>query len=200
MDPNFEIKETIVITRGKFTWLPSLQEVDGRRFIELSKWDRNFVQFATGKCLDFRSGKSSSANVSFFDRLVAERKKETHDAIVETLRTAVNDDHEVAGTGRNSKRRKITWQEVVSSEVMAPKIVNITVDDTCVTVLSSLKSSSIWVELSEANLIFIQSGVSQCLSTRDAGRQWSKSRRASCGIHNAAELVGSPSSAEQHDG
>ena len=185
MESNFEITETVVIRRDKHTWLPTLQEVDGRRFIELSKWDRNFVQFATGKCLDFRSGKSCSANVSFFDRLVAERKKETHDAIVKTLMDTPDD--EVARGSRNSKRRKITWQEVVSSEVMAPRIVDITIDDTCISVLSGLKTSSIWIELSAANLTFVQSGVSQCLGTRDAGRHWTKGRRASSGKHEAGD-------------
>ena len=185
MESNFEITETVVIRRGKYTWAPTLQEVDGRRFIELAKWDRNFVQFATGKCLDFRSGKSRSANVSFFDRLVTERKKETHDAIVKTLLDTPDDD--VISGGRNSKRRKITWQEVVSSEVMAPRIVDITIDDSCIAVLSGLKNSSIWIELSAANLAFVQSGVSQGLGTRDAGRHWTKKHRASSLKHDDGE-------------
>ena len=162
-----------MIRHGKFTWIPNLQEVDGCKFIELSKWDRNFVQFATGKSLDFRSGKASSANVSFFDRLVAERKKSTHDAIVSTLQDAADE----GSGGRNSKRRRISWQEILSSEVMAPRCVSMDVDGTRLRVISGLKSTTVWVELSASNLSFIQNGVAQCLCTRDAGRHWRKADR-----------------------
>ena len=172
MDPSFEIKEITAIRHGKFTWIPKLQEVDGCKFIELSKWDRDFVRFATGKSLDFRSGKACSANVSFFDRLIAERKKSTHDAIVLTLQEA--DDE--GSVGRN-KRRKTNWQEVLSSEVMAPRCSSVELDGACLRALAALKSTTVWVELNASNLSFIQNGVAQCLCTRDAGRHWRRADR-----------------------
>jgi hypothetical protein len=177
MDPDFEIVDTTVIRRGKFTWIPNLQQIDDVKYIELAKWDRCFVQFATGKCLDFRNGKSFTANVSVFDRLLAARKQVTHDTIVDILRAS--EDEVAVPAGRSAKRRKISWQEVCSSDIMAPKCISITVDNYTMRVLSGLKSNSVWMELTAENLKFLQASVAQCLGAKEPGRHWVKKRSSS---------------------
>jgi hypothetical protein len=177
MSNPFSITEVPVIRYGKTTWVPDVKDVNGIRFICLSKWCRSFVHFTTGKALDFRKHKSFSANVEFFDKLVQARKRAAASAITDSLTDL---DVDAPTDGRRTKKRKVTWQELCSSEMMGPPFVTINIDGHEMRVLSELRSSFLWVEFSESNLAFIRQGVEDALGSQSAGRSWAGRKSAAC--------------------
>ena len=167
---DFTIGQVTVVKFGKNMWVPDCKVVNGVTFIGISKWCRQFVLFATGKALDFRKDKSFTANVAFIDTLIKLRKQASVAAITAAMQ--VEEDIQEPHEGRKHSRgrkRKVSWQEVLSAELTGPAFVRIKADGHEMVVLSELRSPSLWVEFNHANLDFIRKGVQESLSTMGRG-------------------------------
>ena len=63
----FEVRDVTVIEHGKTTWIPTTKVINNIKFIQLSKWNRDFVRFVGGKGLDFRNTQLNPANSDFLN-------------------------------------------------------------------------------------------------------------------------------------
>ena len=164
----FEVRDVTVIEHGKTTWIPTTT-VNNIKFIQLSKWNRDFVRFVGGKGLDFRNTQLNPANSEFFESLLAARKRASRQAVIDAL--AVDEEPEHADdtaaqdplhrrARRNPKRTKTwSWASLCSSEALAHPFVTIKVQGRCMKVKTELRSNSLWVEFTKENMAFIQAGV-----------------------------------------
>jgi hypothetical protein len=169
--PAFTIRSTVVIQYGSATWVPEVQSVNDSDFISLNKWDRSFVHFSTGHALDFRAHAKKSANTEFFDRLLRAQRKASADAVASVLRDAEDPLEDEGEPRRKRKRQQVFSMKVLQdSELLGPATVNINIDGHSMTVLCKLRSKSLWVELTNANMTFIRNGTQQSIDK--AGRSW----------------------------
>lgn len=165
----FEVRDVTVVQHGKTTWIPTTTVINNIKFIQLSKWNRDFVRFVGGKGLDFRNTQLNPANSEFFESLLAARKRASKQAVVDALTVDQEPEHadDVAvqdpsdrRAGRVSKKAKTwSWASLCSSEALAHPFVTIKVQGHCMNVKTELRSSSLWVEFTRENLAFIQAGV-----------------------------------------
>lgn len=165
----FEVRDVTVIEHGKTTWIPTTTVINNIKFIQLGKWNRDFVRFVGGKGLDFRNTQLNPANSEFFESLLAARKRASKQAVIDAL--AVDEEPEHADdmavqdplhrrAGRNPKRTKTwSWASLCSSEALAHPFVIIKVQGHCMKVKTELRSNSLWVEFTKENMAFIQAGV-----------------------------------------
>ena len=163
---DFQLEQVPVVRFGKHVWMPELKQVNGRTFICISKWCRQFFHFATGKALDFRKDHSGQHNMTFINTLIRLRKQAAVEAISKAIQVEEADDenNNVRKSARG-KKRKASWQEVVSSEMLGPQLVDITNCGHQMTVISELRSPAIWVEFNFHNLDFIRKGVKDSYET-----------------------------------
>ncbi len=164
----FEVRDVTVIEHGKTTWIPTTKVINNIKFIQLSKWNRDFVRFVGGKGLDFRNTQLNPANSEFFESLLAARKRASKQAVIDAL--AVDEEPKHADDmavqdpllrrARNPKRTKTwSWASLCSSETLAHPFVTIKVQGHCMKVMTELRSNSLWVEFTKENMAFIQAGV-----------------------------------------
>eukprot|EP00973_Karenia_brevis_P038795 5353772-Karenia_brevis.AAC.1 len=59
-------------------------------YIRISKWDRSFVRFCTGKALDLRPGSKFDINNGFLDALSGDFQSACNTAVTQAL--SVNED------------------------------------------------------------------------------------------------------------
>jgi hypothetical protein len=179
--PAFTIRSTVVIQYGTSTWVPDIQTVNDVDFIGLSKWDRSFVHFSTGRALDFRAHARKSANTEFFDRLFRAQRKASAEAIASALKASEDEPGDAADQHSRKRKKPHTFpmKVLISSEMLGPPTVNINIDGHTFTVLCRLRSKSLWIELNESNLSFIRAGTLESIDK--AGRSWGKAHRRSLG-------------------
>jgi hypothetical protein len=173
--PAFTIRSTVVIQYGTSTWVPEIQTVNDVNFIGLSKWDRSFVHFSTGRALDFRAHARKSANTEFFDRLFRAQRKASAAAIASALTADEDGDKDSAEPARK-RRRPHTYpmKVLISSEMLGPPTVTIDIDGHTFSVLCKLRSKSLWMELTESNLSFIRAGTLESIDK--SGRSWGRAQ------------------------
>ena len=177
---NAVVEQRFVVTNncmGKTFWSPSTREVQGEHFIQLDKWNRDFTKFVTGKALDLKRVNMSSINYQFFDDLVLLRNEASKEAVKE----ATMDDE---GTSAVCKRR-ITHKD----KDLAPPVVTITLpqvsfgsanfEATPIKVLWGVKSTELWVNLSDCILEHIRMGILESINNQ--GRASRKKTRGTSG-------------------
>ena len=161
-DECFDIADVTIIKHGKVIWIPETKTVNGMQFIGLSKWNRDFVKFVTGKGLGFGNTQSNQVNSAFFDNVLAARKQASIEAVTKALEydEAPEGDLQQEGSKRRAKRsKKHSWSVLCSSEALADPVIEIVADGFSMQVLTELRSNMVWVELTKNNLAFIQKGV-----------------------------------------
>ena len=145
-----------------------LQEVQGMRFVRISKWDRQFVFFATGKGLSMKNVQLASANVKPFDHLVALRKMTSLQVAKEMLE-------------KEGQKRKVREED---KDLLEHRFVSVTCPafdfegqvegPLQANMLWSIKSSDLWVEFSSQNFLYLRKMVQKGLADRDHGRTRAK--------------------------
>ena len=137
--------------RSKFWVANTKDDSHGRPYIKLSKFDRSFVYFCLGKGMDLESQRS--ANVQGFDALMQRRKAASVQAVHRALETE----------NSQGKKRKVRDEdkELVDDHVTI-ELDELTTNDGRVCggfgarVLWGLDSSTLWLELTEANMEFMR--------------------------------------------
>ena len=137
--------------RSKFWVANTKDDSHGRPYIKLSKFDRSFVYFCLGKGMDLESQRS--ANVQGFDALMQRRKA----ASVQAVHRALETEHS------QGKKRKVREEdkELVDDHVTI-ELDELTANDGRICggygarVLWGLDSSTLWLELTEANMDFMR--------------------------------------------
>ena len=172
----FQVYETTVVKYGQHLWVPDVKDVNGIRFIGLSKWNREFIRFVSGRGLDLRNTQMNTVNSEFFDTMLAARKA----ASVEVIQNVLNesseaDDADPSPSARKPKsKQKHAWAVVCASESLGPPVVDIHVQGHQMKVLLELRSNMVWVELTPENLQFIQAGIIQSPAGRSYKRKASQ--------------------------
>ena len=140
--------------RSKFCVANTKDDSHGRPYIKLSKFDRSFVYFCLGKGMDLEHQRS--ANVQGFDALMQRRKA----ASVQAVHRALETEHS------QGKKRKVREEdkELVDDHVTI-ELDELTANDGRICggygarVLWGLDSSTLWLELTEANMDFMRAMV-----------------------------------------
>lgn len=156
-----EIQHVMTITMNHQEWRPKVHTIGGHTLVMISKWDRAFTQFFTGKSLDLRKGKHRSLNAmgagSFLDDLCKKRRDASIQAALEEYSKCSED-------ASKKRRRTITKKD----EHLCP-VVDVTLDaiedtDGCrvakVVKMGFAKcGSELWVEASSDVLEHILHGM-----------------------------------------
>ena len=171
-DPPFSIMQATVLQFGEKKWVLDTQEVNDVKFVCLTKWCRHFVQFATGQALDMRASKRVTGNKQFFDQLVKERRLASVAAITNTLHA--NGDGDDQSHGRKNKKRKFSKADLLSSSMIAPSMVDVTIHGHTMKALFELRSiNQVWIELTMDNMKFVRAGMMQ---SAGEGRSWKNNK------------------------
>lgn len=100
-----EIQHVMTIKMNSQEWRPKVKVSGGCNLVMLSKWDRAFTQFFTGKCLDLRKGKHRSLNAmgagSYLDDLCDKRKEAS-------IQAALAEYDKCAEEGSRKRKRTIS--------------------------------------------------------------------------------------------
>lgn len=159
--------ESLVVCRlddGKQQWIPKTKSIGNTKLMMLSKWDRGFTKFVTGKSLDLRSSKAKSLNATpagaFLDDLCRKRKEACELAVHESLEAG--DD-----TGKpKAKKRKValTDQHAVLKplvQITLPACSNPEMPERIVQCAFNT-GPSLWIEVNEMTLLQIITGCREC--------------------------------------
>ena len=141
-----------------------LQEIKGMMFIRLSKFDRNFVFFCTGKGLQMNKCQATSCNVAAFDALVQSRKKASLEMIQPVL--------QAEGLKRKPREEDKDLLPRPYVRVMMPAFdwdAGV-VGPLEVNMVWSLKSSDLWIEFRSETWLYLKSMVMKGLQDQEYGR------------------------------
>ena len=145
-----------------------IMECQGMRFVRISKWDRQFVWFATGKGLSMGNLQATSANVKPFDELINLRKQaslQVAKAVLEKeglSRKVREEDKDLLGSSYVS----VTWPAFdFEDSVEGPLQVNM---------LWSVKSSDIWIEFASQTFLYLRKMIQKGLQQQEYGRSRTK--------------------------
>ncbi|CAE7255754.1 GIP [Symbiodinium sp. CCMP2592] len=159
-------KATCITGPGlKNPWLPSVQTVAGVEFLKLSKWDREFVQFCTGRALNLHQAGVKpvhSINVEFF-RDLAELRVQACNAAV---RKVIIEACEAENKEKPAKIRLAQQQDefLVGSSVSVEVPAIHDSDQAVIEEPRSLRllwaiRGDLWMELTEGNLRYVRKAV-----------------------------------------
>ena len=164
-----------------WVWVPEVQEVNGKKFFLVNKWDRSLVKWCLESGLSLGKDSSNDINVKWFDELVKSRSEASHaayDAAVD-MEDAENQDEDSVETPPKKKRRRKAkntdqhYAPIVTIDV--PSIAfggeTVTVPDNKINVLFAVAKVQLYVELTEANLMYIKAAVN---NDRDKGKDGKK--------------------------
>ena len=142
-----------------------IQEVQGMRFVRISKWDRQFVFFATGKGLSMKNVQTASANVKPFDHLIALRKLTSLQMAKEVL--------EKEGLKRKVREedKDLLPHQYVSVTCPAFEFEGQVIGPLQANLLWSIKSSELWIEFSSQNFLYLRQMVQKGLAEREHKKQ-----------------------------
>ena len=176
------IQNKVVISNAnQKCWVPEQVVYDGIVFVRISKWDRGFIMFCTGRGLTF-GDHGRNINVEFLDTLQRLRTQAADDAVKEAF--SVEDD------GHRKKRLKKARKEdkdvVPFLYIDGPDVrrsSDVVIRGIRMQVLFGIKNSDIWVRCDTDNLEYIRHGV---LSQLDEGGRRGR-HRAPKGLHEAKD-------------
>ena len=160
-------KATCIQALGlKGPWLPAVQAVAGREYIQLSKWDRRLTQLATGQPLNLHTAAKkplNNINVRWFEVMAGLRL----DACSASLRQVIRQAAEAEGVAKPQKIRQVTDQDKFlcgqTVSVEAPAVLSKDTGDELrpplqMRVLFAVRGD-IWIELTAANLEYIRDAI-----------------------------------------
>ena len=109
---NFSIYDATVISFGKpaNTWIPSIQVVDGKKFLCLSKWDRQLTMFCTQRSMNLHASGPrpvNHINVAWFEEMKRLRLESCNAALKKVLVEAAD----AAGMPHPTKIRNATPED-----------------------------------------------------------------------------------------
>ena len=152
---------------GKDLWIPKIKEVGGVRLMHLSKWDRGFTRFLTGKSLDLKSsGKSlnSTAAGPYLEDLFRKKKEASQAAVLKAHDSAhESDSSEVKA---KAKKRKVTDDMSCFSplvQISLPAVHDPWMPERLVQVEFG-GQSDLWMEVNETSLRQLVLGIAECQS------------------------------------
>ena len=153
------IYEVVNDMNKKRPWTPSTQVIDGRTFVKLNKWCREWTRFVTGSALNLRKSSSTSISCAYWDSLLAERDKVS----IASLKEQVVDDTDLESM-KAWKKRKVK----MADSALAPSTILFNLpkyqehgNSLQAEALWAVKSPDHWVELTEEVLEHIREGILQ---------------------------------------
>eukprot|EP00435_Cladocopium_sp_Y103_P015443 s719_g3.t1 len=169
-----EIKvETLISCRidSNASWIPHVKEVSGVRLMLLSKWDRGFTKFLTGKSLNLNKGGmnlNSTPAGAYLEDLVRQKREACQEVV---QKAHESEEH---GAKAKGKKRKVTitddmacfaplvWIKLpaVSNPYMAERPVQVEFGS----------SQELWMEVNETSLAQVVHGIAECSSKRGRAR------------------------------
>lgn len=168
-DPEVTLEHewTIRTNLHKKSWTvkqSDVQEVKNMKFIRLSKWDRNFVYFCTGKGLQMAKCQTTSCNVAAFDALVVARKTASMEMVKPLLETE--------GLTRKPREEDRDLLPRAYVKVLMPAFdwdAGV-VGPLEANMLWSLKASDLWIEFRSQNWLYLRQMVLKGLQDQEYGR------------------------------
>lgn len=147
----------------KRPWTPATQVLDGRPFVKLNKWCREWTRFVTGSALNLRKSSSTSTSCEYWNTLLDERDKVS----IASLKEHLVDDND-AESVRAWKKRKVKMADAS----LAPKTILFNLpkvqehgNTLQAEALWGVKSPDIWVELTADVLEHIRQGILESRAT-----------------------------------
>ena len=142
----------------------NVTEIKNMKFIRLSKWDRNFVFFCTGKGLQMAKCQTTSCNVAAFDFLVQARKQVS----LEVVKTFLEEEG-IKRKPREKDRDLLTRPYVKvmmpafdwDAGVVGPLEGNM---------LWSMKASDLWIEFRSETWLYLRQMVLKGLQEQECGK------------------------------
>ena len=149
-------------------WVATTQDVGNMTYIKVCKWDRNFVKFCTGKCLDRRKNSRFDITGGFMDKLSKDHQRACNDAVYKAMLVMEEeDDSPSKKPGRTvATPRHIDMVEGhVNIHVPSQTLDGVTLDPQTIRVKfdppekGKGRKEYMWVELSAANLEYLRMAV-----------------------------------------
>jgi hypothetical protein len=162
-------------------WLPETKAHEDQVFIRLNKWDRGLIRFATGVTLKF---KGDHVNLRLIDEICS-RRNHACDQLYREIRLQEQE----GSNSPNRKGRKVYIRKSKASDcTFLDKTVQVRLPDAegedgqivqghdCTLLTDGIRTSTVYMEMTEANLNYIYQyvSVSAC-----KGRSWRKRARSS---------------------
>jgi hypothetical protein len=156
-------------------WVLETEDVQGKTFVRLNKWDYGFCRFSSHRSLNFKKGTHEDVNLGIVDRLIQLRNLATDKLFAETTQP----DEE----GPKKKKRAYVRVAKAADLVFLPEIVDIDLPsmktDTSEVIdgyrtqalTKGVRTSTLYLELSVKNLEYIHNCAVQ---TRTRGRHHRK--------------------------
>jgi hypothetical protein len=164
-----EVQHVVKAPDLKSPWTLDTEVVDGRTYVKLFKWNRDFIRFVHGRALNF-GDKSTYCKLTFFDTLLRLRNNACDAALREVLEQSRRDAEEINGVqGSRKKTRKVYRVAQPSDAAVLPAAVQISLPSLDIShpaevyVLSSgVRSRELIIELSSEILDYIRHGCLKC--------------------------------------
>lgn len=176
-DPEVTLEHewTIRTNLHKKSWTVNkkdLQEINGKMFIRVSKFDRNFVFFCTGKGLQMGKCQATSCNVAAFDSLIQSRKKASLEMIGPVLHSE--------GVKRKPREedKDLLACPYVSVRMPAFDFEGGVVGPLEVKMVWSIKASDLWVEFASQTWLYLKAMVMHGLQAQEYGRSKKTAKQA----------------------
>jgi hypothetical protein len=174
----------VVKAEGNRRWYPmpdQVEEVDQQLFVHLEKWDREFIKFVTGKCLDLRKQREGSdCIVGFWDTLSQKRQQACDLALGMALKHDDEEDHVQIQHKRKFKHPTTIRAKEKDAVLVAPTVTisldsfedaHGTVDACEVSVLyKDIHKKSIWIELSSIAIEYVKRAINYDIVQGNPGK------------------------------
>ena len=182
-EPPFKLEQVWAVTpKHGDTWYPQVRMQEGINFIRMSKFDRYFVKFCTGKPMDLRKGVGHTANSVLFDDLLKKRKRASEESVQKHLEMP---DHDADSQQERPKKKRLKVREedkVLVSGMVRIQLPALETDSMIhlsrsTNVLWGVSSKDLWIELSYENLSYMQSLVVSGLDQKPARKPRSSPKK-----------------------
>ena len=148
-------------------WVATTQDVGNMTYIKVCKWDRNFVKFCTGKCLDRRKSSRFDITGGFIDKLAKDHQRACNDAVTNAIRVMEEDDSpskknlkQVATPSHSDMVAGHVWINVppqtLDGVTLDPQTIRVKFDPPQ---KGKGRKEYMWVELTRANLEYLRMAV-----------------------------------------
>lgn len=190
--------ETMIGCRidGKEPWIPKVKKIGNAQVMLVSKWDRGFTKFLTGKSLDLTKSSMSLNSTSagaYIDELVRRRRVACEAAVLEANSTDENEKENRC----KAKKRRVTVTDSMSVikplvDITLPAVTEPAMPERIVKCAFNT-GHELWVEVNETTLLQIVLGIQECGVTKG------RTRKARKGDAEVKEEPKSPSALRDDD-
>lgn len=147
----------------KSPWIPEVQEVEGKVFLRLQKWDSKFTAFVTAKTFNAHGKRAKNQiNMLAFQDLLEQRREACHDKLRARLQEGYAAEQEQNPTGKPLRLRKPREDD----QYLAGRIVELQMPQcedagwsfgpVVLKVLWGIHTTDLWVEFSLENLKYVR--------------------------------------------